>query len=936
MKFVLDIDGMMCQASCGSTVEAALKGVPGVVGAIVSFPLHAATVICQGDVTEDQLVDAVETVGFGAVPLSTRPPDVRLRVTGMMCQKNCGSTVGNALSAVPGVLLAVVNFSASEARIWGTASFIDLMDAVDLVGFEAELIESAKSKGNEPDKPALILFIEDGKGGDKASGDKKRLEEKVDNVDGVFSVSYDVSTRCLQVWGFPELEDVVSVLRSIGYSGIEFEKYQSNMRSKKSSEDNHSRVPENPLVLIASAKIQGITGPAAVKSLETALIGRSGIQNVKCALLTGHTLISFDPRVTGDSANGKITTPIIEDIVLSLGYNIEITGVRGTGPEGHSDTKNGDSDKIILSVSGMSCANCASKVERTLSQHSGVASATVSVMTNKAVVYVDELHAMSDDAIGVRDLINIVEGLGYGCKLVSVGNDSSNEAEDGNSGMEDVKEWRKLLEIALLFGLPLLMIHFSMSVSEKVAMAFTGPGACDGGVTVGQIIMLVLNTPIMLLVGRRFFKAAAISAKHGSFGMDFLVATGTSVTYAYSLLQLFEACRTGESTEHVFLEVSRKVYRSLCSPAYGFSNSKSFEDATNYGMLIVIVCTNFGLHFCIFYQAVLVSLSNGEPVDIESIGTGVEVTEEIDVRLVQKGDVLKVMSGSRLPADGEIISGSSYVDESMLTGESVPVLKTKGDHVFGSTVNQGGSSAVSSISSTTMRCSNTLYIKASSIGSDSALAQIVRLVEDAQMNRAPIQAYADKLASIFTPVVLTISALTFVVWYSLSVSGKVPRIWFEEEYGDPFLFSLLFAISVVVISCPCALGLATPTAIMVGTSVGALNGVLIKGGTAFEIAHSVNAIVFDKTGTLTAGKPLVTDEIVLIQKDLSVIPAHQFSHSNDREAAIGEADRLLYVAACAEQQNTHPIASAIVEEAKQRSFALPWLPDSAFISEIGS
>lgn len=165
--------------------------------------------------------------------------------------------------------------------------------------------------------------------------------------------------------------------------------------------------------------------------------------------------------------------------------------------------------------------------------------------------------------------------------------------------------------------------------------------------------------------------------------------------------------------------------------------------------------------------------------------------------------------------------GSSFVDESMITGESQPVFKKKGDTVFGSTVNQD----------------NCFYMTVTSYGSESALAQIVRLVETAQMNKAPVQQYADQLAGIFTPLIILMAFSTFLVWYSLSITHIVPKEWFQEEYDDPFLFSLLFAISVVVISCPCALGLATPTAIMVGTAVGASNGILIKGGAAFEIAH---------------------------------------------------------------------------------------------------
>lgn len=193
----------------------------------------------------------------------------------------------------------------------------------------------------------------------------------------------------------------------------------------------------------------------------------------------------------------------------------------------------------------------------------------------------------------------------------------------------------------------------------------------------------------------------------------------------------------------------------------------------------------------------------------------------IDVDLVQKGDIVKVLPGGRIPTDGCIVLGSTYVDESMITGESNAVFKTKGNNVFGSTVNQD----------------TCIYIAVTSYGAESALAQIVRLVESAQMNKAPVQDYADRIAGIFTPIILLIATITFITWLSLSYSKVVPSSWFEDEYKDPVLFSLLFAISVVVISCPCALGLATPTAIMVGTTVGAQNGILIKGGSAFEIAH---------------------------------------------------------------------------------------------------
>jgi Cu+-exporting ATPase len=272
----------------------------------------------------------------------------------------------------------------------------------------------------------------------------------------------------------------------------------------------------------------------------------------------------------------------------------------------------------------------------------------------------------------------------------------------------------------------------------------------------------------------------------------------------------------------------------------------------------------------------------------------VEVAD-VEMELVQRGDTLQVLPGSRIPVDGIVVFGESYVDQSMITGEPVPVGKTVGDSVFGGTVNQHG----------------LLYITAVSVGTDTTLAQIVQLVQDAQLAKAPIQSYADRIAGMFTPVVVAIALITFAVWSTMAYTHRIPEEWIQNTTsGDPLLFSLLFSISVIVISCPCALGLATPTAVMVGTSVGAINGILIKGGPAFETAHRVNTVVFDKTGTLTSGKPTVTD----------VLPAGQLS--SDQQ----EQERALLVlrwAAAAEQNSEHPIAHAIISAAKTRGLSLP-------------
>lgn len=291
-----------------------------------------------------------------------------------------------------------------------------------------------------------------------------------------------------------------------------------------------------------------------------------------------------------------------------------------------------------------------------------------------------------------------------------------------------------------------------------------------------------------------------------------------------------------------------------------------------------------------------------------------ELIQEIELKFIKKDDILKVLPGGRIPTDGIVISGISCVDESMITGEATPVMKKKDDLVYGSTMNHH----------------SILYMRVTSIGSDNALSQIVKLVESAQLNKAPIQAYADEIASYFTPVVILLSLMTFGIWLTLSLSHTIPSSWFEEEYGNPYLFSMLFSISVVVISCPCALGLATPTAIMVGTSIGAKNGILIKGGPAFEMAHKITTIIFDKTGTLTQGIPMITNEIVLDE----IFSIFKLS-KNDTNSLILK-DKLICIAASIEINSEHPLAKAIVNEAKKRNISLLPMEENSFKGITGN
>ncbi|KAJ4832054.1 serine/threonine protein kinase Ran1 [Turnera subulata] len=382
-----------------------------------------------------------------------------------------------------------------------------------------------------------------------------------------------------------------------------------------------------------------------------------------------------------------------------------------------------------------------------------------------------------------------------------------------------------------------------------------------GPFQMGDWLKWALTTVVQFVIGKRFYVAAARALRNGSTNMDVLVALGTSASYFYSVCALLYGAATG-----------------FWSPTY-------FETSA---MLITFVLLGKYLE-CLAKGKTsdaikkLVELAPATALLLVKDKGGKCIEErEIDSLLIQPGDTLKVLPGTKVPADGVVVWGSSYVNESMVTGESEPVLKEANAPVIGGTINLHGA----------------LHINATRVGSDAVLSQIISLVETAQMSKAPIQKFADFVASIFVPTVVAMALVTLLGWYIGGIIGAYPEQWLPEN-GNYFVFALMFSISVVVIACPCALGLATPTAVMVATGVGAQNGVLIKGGDALERAQKIKHVIFDKTGTLTQGKASVTTAKVFTD--------------------IGRGEFLRWVAS-AEASSEHPLAKAIVDYARHFHF----------------
>ena len=483
-------------------------------------------------------------------------------------------------------------------------------------------------------------------------------------------------------------------------------------------------------------------------------------------------------------------------------------------------------------IEGMSCASCAMTIENAVSKIPGVDKASVNLATEIMTVE-------ANDSVTPEDIAKVVDGVGYSAR--PRGKSVEEELEEKNEKKEaHLREMKRNLTISAIFTVPLLFIAMADMVGIPMP-AFLSPMQSPVSYA---LIQLALSLPIIWL-GRRFFVDGFKALSKGHPNMDSLVALGTSAAFLYSLYGTYHVL---EGHAHFAMNL---YYESAGVILTLITLGKYFEDVSK-GKTSMAIQTLVGL----------------APKMATVLRDGQEV--EVPVEEVQVGDLIRVKPGEKVPVDGIVTEGNSTVDESMLTGESIPVSKAVGDEVIGASLNKTGS----------------FILKATKIGKDTALSQIIQLVEQAQGSKAPIAKLADKVSGVFVPIVIVLALVSGLAWYFLG--------------QESWVFALTITISVLVIACPCALGLATPTAIMVGTGKGAENGILLKSGEALEEANHVNMVVFDKTGTITNGTPVVTDVVT--------------ADSTDEDA-------LIRLAASLEVASEHPLGEAIVAKAKEQGAA---------------
>ncbi|RKP00030.1 hypothetical protein CXG81DRAFT_13717, partial [Caulochytrium protostelioides] len=607
-------------------------------------------------------------------------------------------------------------------------------------------------------------------------------------------------------------------------------------------------------------EVAGMTCGSCVATIENGLRALPAVVFCKVSLLSERAEIHVRNALVLSDAE-------VAEWVEQMGFDAKPISVARTG-------------HINLQITGMTCSSCSGTIERELIKLPGITSVSVNLLGNCGTFEYDK------QICGIRDIIEAIEGLGFDAALSDMGSKAQAESLQRT---QEIEAWRAAFWSTFALALPVSIISMILPMLwPRVSQIELLPG-----LLLTDLVQLLLTVPVQLgAVGRRFYRSAYKSVSHGAYTMDVLVAIGTSIAFLFSVINMVVAVCHQHHHPQIFFETSTTLI-TFISLGRWLENSAKAKTSQALSALLTSAPTK---------AILLVPTASGEYDE-----------REIPTEYVQVHDLLKILPGERLPSDGCVVFGASDVDESLVTGEPLPVMKRAGDGVIGGTVNGSG----------------LLRVRATRVGADTTLSQIVKLMHDAQTSKASIQGFADRVAGAFVPGVLALGVGTFLGWILvLTLTGWRPVALFGDttrsstQHITPLSVCINLAISVICVACPCALGLATPTAVMVGTGVGAQQGILIKGAGSIEVADRVTTVVFDKTGTLTEG-------------NMSVVTFRLYHP--DHQAALPDADALsieqafFHLVGQAETSSEHPIARAIVRFAHEMA---GWKRKPGFHAEL--
>ncbi|XP_066879091.1 copper-transporting ATPase 1 isoform X4 [Kogia breviceps] len=857
---------------------------------------------------------------------------LKMKVEGMTCH-SCTSTIEGKIGKLQGVQRIKVSLDNQEATVVYQPHLItaeEIKKQMEAVGFPAFIKKQPKylklgaidierlkntpvksSEGSQQRSPSYtnnstVIFIIDGM---HCKSCVSNIESALSTLQYVSSVVVSLENRSATVkynasLVTPEtLRKAIEAISPGQYRVSSTSEIESTSNSPSSSSLQKSplNIVSQPLTQETVINIDGMTCNSCVQSVEGVISKKAGVKSIRVSLASGKGTVEYDPLLTSPETLREAIEDMGFDASLSGIYSVLVALMAGKAEVrynpaviqppmiaelirelgfGATVIENADEGDGVLElvVRGMTCASCVHKIESTLTKHGGIFYCSVALATNKAHIKYDP------EIIGPRDIIHTIESLGFEASLVKKDRSASHLDHK-----REIRQWRRAFLVSLFFCIPVMglmiymmvmdhhlaTLHHNQNMSQEEMISIHSSMFLERqilpGLSIMNLLSFLLCVPVQFFGGWHFYIQAYKALKHKTANMDVLIVLATTIAFAYSLVILLVAMYERAKVNPVtFFDTPPMLFVFIALGRWLEHVAKG-KTSEALAKLISLQAT----------EATIVTLNSDNIVLSE---------EQVDVELVQRGDIIKVVPGGKFPVDGRVIEGHSMVDESLITGEAMPVAKKSGSTVIAGSINQNGS----------------LLIRATHVGADTTLSQIVRLVEEAQTSKAPIQQFADKLSGYFVPFIVIVSIATLLVWIIIGfLNFEIVETYFPgynrsiSRTETIIRFAFQASITVLCIACPCSLGLATPTAVMVGTGVGAQNGILIKGGEPLEMAHKVKVVVFDKTGTITHGTPVVNQVKVLVESNRM------------------SRNKILAIVGTAESNSEHPLGAAITKYCKQ-------------------
>ena len=696
------------------------------------------------------------------------------------------------------------------------------------------------------------------------------------DVPGVKSMSISLLSERAVVEHDPSIlspEAIAEIIEDRGFDATVLETQTSSSQPTISSE---SQIPSQSKTELntTTVAVDGMTCGACTSAVEGGFKNLEGLLHFNISLLAERAVIVHDPK--------KLTTDRILEIIDERGFDGRILSSQRNLAEQSTTTRN-----VQLKVFGLPNSSSATALEDVLRLLPGVSSAVVNLSTSRVQI------SHNPSLTGLRALVETTENLGYNALVAD--SDDNNAQLESLAKTREIQEWRRAFWTSLSFAIPVFLISMVIPMTFP-ALDFGSCVLLIPGLYLGDIACLILTVPVQFGIGKRFYISSYKSLKHGSPTMDVLVTLGTSAAFFFSIAAMVVSVLIPPHTRpSTVFETSTMLITFITLGRY-LENRAKGQTSKALSRLMSLAPS-----MATIYADPIAAEKAAEEWDTATTGVMSEkkgaipedqpsnAAEEkiIPTELIEVGDIVILRPGGQVPADGTVTRGQSYFDESMVTGEAVQISKRPGSELMAGTVNGAGR----------------IDFRVTRAGRDTQLSQIVKLVQEAQTSRAPIQRMADIVAGYFVPTIIALGLLTFTAWMVLShvlPASQTPEVFLKPESGGKFMVCLKLCISVIVFACPCALGLSTPTAVMVGTGVGAEQGILVKGGAALETATKITHIVFDKTGTLTMGRMSVAE-----------VKLEQIWDANDWRRKLWWS-----LIGLAEMGSEHPIGKAILDAAK--------------------